>query len=591
MSFIKDKLFNNGDKFFIKTFHNRYLQANEGLKKTMQTTAKGAWETWTIVKKYGFIYLYNEANKRLMRLNSNGTTDLSAKIEKKDIPKNWSWERFHIIKSGDPNKYGLWNPQNNKVVKALPDKKNVSSNPGNKGNIPNNWTWERFEFIKIKQQIKQEVSKIQEEEFYDDYQKSIFKNKGLEYGFLDRSYFNKLYVNMKYDLENIFDEEDVIAIGILLHDLSAEQRNYINIFSTLGKSQKTSVKKPEGANYNIWWKQNNGKITHAFSKVIYKLICCTGKPINNGKQKSLLLKVPSIENNKISIITKEFFIETKRCSNINGDNYNDDNRTKNGAKSACLDFMVKYCLFLKKYLPDEVKELKQFCGCLLNDNMIHGKHPKSIQRSVELSKSNNMMCIVKECKDNINSYKPSFMREEECRDIVDCSIQVGDISASQIENSEVTLEFNQQCGGNEELKNTEVPKEEKQNIKQEAKKDVEKLVEKEQKKEEKKLPEPPKIEKKSKIEEKKEEKKVIKPQEITIQNYFEKILNWFTKFFMYKEGFSKSKKKLKLFFYFYVFFSIIIINLYIFNDVLKIKKISKTLLKFIYNIKIINLFK
>lgn len=409
--------------------------------------------------------------------------------------------------------------------------------------------------------LRPNTKEISEDEFYDEYQNTFFKNSTLEYGFLDRNYFNKLYANMAYDLENIFNEEDAAGVGILLYDLSAEERNYINIFASSGKTQETAENKPEGANYSVWWKQN-GKITHVFSKVVYKLICCTGKLEEGGKQKSLLLNVPTFENGKMTIKEKKFYIDAERCKNINGDNYNDDNKTKNGARNACLDFMVKYCLFLKKYVPEESEQLKKFCGCILNDTTIHGKTFESVQRSLEVNKSNNITCVVKECKDNVYSYKPSFMREADCPDIIDCSIDVGGISAKDIENSDVAVNIEQKCAGNTIVEGTEPPKDEKEQIKDDIQTNV--VDEIEQKKEEQK-------EEKS-IEVAKDE---IKTEIIEEVGFFDSIINWIVSLFIGQENFNNGYMKKNLFFYFYLFFSLVIVNLYIFNDPLKFKKILK----------------
>lgn len=157
-----DNLFSQGQKYFIKTHYGTYLQANSN-GKVMQTTNKGDWELWTIVKKYGFIYLYNESHKKFMRINSNGITDLSAKKEIKDLPNDWTWEKFHIVKSG-ADKYGLFNPHNNKVVKAESDKSMVKSNKGNNGLMPNNWTLESFELINL----EKEINKIKKDDILND---------------------------------------------------------------------------------------------------------------------------------------------------------------------------------------------------------------------------------------------------------------------------------------------------------------------------------------------------------------------------------------------------------------------------------------
>ena len=416
------------------------------------------------------------------------------------------------------------------------------------------------------------IVQLDEDKFYDDYENTIFKefSNKLEYGFLDRTYFNSIFTNMTYDLQDIFNVDDATEVGLLLYDLSGENKNYINIFSAIGNKKNTASIKPEGANYNIWWKQSNGIITHAFSKVIYKLICCTGTLENNGKSKSLLLNVPSYDKNKkMTIVEKKFFISSNRCNNINGDNYNDDNQTENGAKSSCLDFMVKYCLFLKKYFPQETEQIKKFCGCILNDEKIHGKKPESVLRTLKIADSDNVSCAVKQCKDSKNAYRPSFMRKDNCKDIIDCSIDVGGISAKGIENSSVGVNINQQCGEGQDILNASMPsKNEKEkiidNINQEISDTLTEIKKEEIEKEEIKKEE---IE----TEEIKDITDLTEPEPKI--NFFQVIINWFISLFSRgQENFTNKKIISNIFFNLYLLLSLIIIEIFIFNDPLKLKK-------------------
>lgn len=415
---------------------------------------------------------------------------------------------------------------------------------------------------------------------YDEF--SDFENNK-QSGFIDRNYLNALYTNMSYDLENIFNDDDAGSIGILLHDLNPQDnRNYINIFSENGSSNK-ALTKSEGPNYKIWWKDSKtGKVTHAFSKVLYKLICCTGKI--KGSEKSLILNIPIYENNKMSLVEREFKIKSDRCKNLDGDDYNDDNKTKAGAKDACMDFMVKYCLFLKKYLPDSTEKGKEHyklhCGCIMNDNIIHGKSAESISRSLLVNKSKNVACVVGDCKDRSEAYKPQFMREADCPDIIDCSIDVGGVSAEGIENSDVAVNIKQECGGDSKqvLEGTEPTKEETNQIKQQTKQDATEAVDEKKREDEIKVNNIQSEESKPKSTPKTIPEESIPKTDENI-SFFEMIFNWISSLFSSKENFGKSNK-LITFKNLYIIFSLIIIQMFIFKDPLNIKK----KLKFIHNI-------
>jgi len=389
-------------------------------------------------------------------------------------------------------------------------------------------------------------------EIYED----KYKNNKPIYNVIDPNYFNTLYKNISYEFNNLFSSNDVNTIGITLHDLSSISRNYIEIFSS-PQDEKTLKDKPDaGGNYNLWYKVNNNK-THALSTAFAKLLCCVGKIV--GDNKELELKIPIVTEKGIELQSKKFYMKKDLCKNIRGEDFDDDNLTAPNAKDACLDFMVKYCMFLKKYDSKNVDYLKKFCPCILNDSSIHGKDPDSVLRTLEIAGTSNVRCAVREC-DNPDSYKPRNMRTtkgQACPDIVDCSINVGDVNMA---NSDAKLNIDQKCSssGQQAAEETKIGGEEQEKVKEDAKEIIEKEVE-EIKKEVKKDLE---SEKDSEEEPEKEQETV---------GFFDGLINFFkTLFGLNKENFTVSN--FSFFDFFYFIFSLFIVYFFIFNDPYKLQK-------------------
>jgi len=375
------------------------------------------------------------------------------------------------------------------------------------------------------------------------------ENLDKEYSFIGRNFYNNIMNNLSYDFDNIFDVSDIESLGLLLHDLTyIENRDYGNIFSSTNKIN--AKKLSEGPNYEIWYKDNNNNIVHSFSKTISKLICCVGDLSEDKKTKYLMLNVPIMEDDKIVIKERKFYIKQDICNNINGENYNDDNKTDTGAKSSCLDFMVKYCLFLKKLNPNDTKRLSKFCPCILNDPIIHKKDSFSISATLEKASTKNVRCVVSECESNINAYKPKGMRSsksDSCPDIVDCSVEVDNVNVNDINDSNVDVIIDQKCGFDEDIKKTNLLEDDKEKVKEEGIKEIEKETQ----------------EKK----ESKETQKTQEKQQENPQSFFTLIINFFNKIFgLNKENFSNSYIPYDIIDIFYILFSFFIIYIFIIKN-------------------------
>lgn len=403
---------------------------------------------------------------------------------------------------------------------------------------------------------------------------------------LENSFFNDIYTTMNFDLSNIFSELDLDpddGVATLLYDLSPSYGSpeYINLFDpkkSIGTKNKAK-QKGDGANYHIWWKQNR-KIKHAFSKVLHKLICCTGKV--EGDYKKLLINIPTYNKNytKVTLTEKQFFIKIQNCKNLEGLDYNDDNLTKEGSKPACLDFMVKYCLFLKKYFPNETDRIKKSCACILNDKNIHNTDPELVNTIINESRDNNVKCTVSECKSGESSYRPGFMREQDCRNISICTQNIGNMivqSGADI-SGELKANYEQNCDVNTQNTEpepsvedeTEINKDDQNEINNDTRQDLEQQSSESQSTSQQSTTQPT------------YEVPTIQPTygEPTPGSFsfIQSIIDWFSSIFTpvpIQENFSNGQKNSNIFFYLYLIFSVVIINLYIFNDALKIKKILK----------------
>lgn len=395
------------------------------------------------------------------------------------------------------------------------------------------------------------------EVYTDEYNKN---NSKPVYNVIDPSYFNTIYKNISYEFNNLFTPEDSTTIGLTLHNLGHMDRDYSEIFNSISNDQDTKNIPEAGGNYYVWYKKGDKK-THVFSNVFAKLICCIGK--TNGENKELELAVPILTDNGIEFQPKTFYIKKEICKNINGEDFDDDNSTEVNAKPACLDFMVKYCLFLKKYNSDKEYKpntsdlsnfLQRFCPCIINDPKLHGKDPNSVLRTLEIGSTKNVRCAVTECNENENAYKPKLMRENTaCRSIVDCSIAIGNVKMTD----DAKLNIDQKCTseGQEAAEKTTIAGEEVKKVEEEAKEEIKKEFKKE-------------------IE---EEQETTQTQEQKISNeptFFYNIINFFRNLFgLNKENFTNSN--FSYFNLFYFIFSSFIIYLFIFNDPYKLKKYIK----------------
>ena len=143
----KNSVLKKGDVIRLKSMHGTYLQAHKD--HVRQTTNKGPWEEWIVDTKFGFMYFWNPAHKRFLRMHSSGKTDLSAPKDLGKQPSGWTWEKFWISKSPKKDWYALWNPKNKRFVRANGDKSKADSAKSSTGKLPDKWEWERFYFEKV----------------------------------------------------------------------------------------------------------------------------------------------------------------------------------------------------------------------------------------------------------------------------------------------------------------------------------------------------------------------------------------------------------------------------------------------------------
>ena len=94
------------------------------------------------------IALWNRANRRFMRMNSNGTVDSCCQHSKK-LPPSWTWEIWLVVDGGGGN-ICLWNPKNRRFARMWGSKVN-SCCQIEPENLPalNKWPLERWKVTQL----------------------------------------------------------------------------------------------------------------------------------------------------------------------------------------------------------------------------------------------------------------------------------------------------------------------------------------------------------------------------------------------------------------------------------------------------------
>jgi hypothetical protein len=388
-------------------------------------------------------------------------------------------------------------------------------------------------------------------------------------GNMDETYYKGIIKNIGYIYDDLFNKDDVKMI-INNTFYNAEEDDEVVHLTTLGHKSSGAPETDDTI-----WRKLGDQTVHSFAKIYSKLICCLGEKDSNGKKMSLTVPIYDPTKGEMTFQIKEFKIPTRAECSFGGQDFFDDGTAAN-YNPLCETLMLKYCLFLQKYDPEN-DLIKKMCGCLLPKKFlsknVDWENPTN--QIALMAIDSNRKCGISEC------LKGGFRREDDratCASTVNIctnNLNVSEIEAESAAISNIKLSNN--CGGAATpavpTNNTSVPAEatdvETTNSGKGNDNDTSTITDTSTPTEDEASTPAKKPAKKSAKKPPAKKSAAVIEEEV---GFFQSIINWFAGLFG-SEGFSPKNDK---FDFLYSIFSIIVLYMLVLKDPLRIsKKINK----------------
>lgn len=94
----------------------------------------------------GLVALYNVASRRFLRISDRGEAGAAGQVDM-SLPNDWTWERFQVVEQGD-GVVALYNPRVRRFLR-MTDKGVCDGSVAATAALPAAWTWERFRVVTL----------------------------------------------------------------------------------------------------------------------------------------------------------------------------------------------------------------------------------------------------------------------------------------------------------------------------------------------------------------------------------------------------------------------------------------------------------